>query len=293
MDGVWATHRDGAIREMDIMIAQTMDGFRGILQIKDDTKVFDTLGNTTCLDTIWTAQPPVLDSPVDDPSERADDAGFKLRPGEEPRWVRDILSELMGVPLNVYTAAMQRWFRQHMFDHRISKEWWRPRYQNWEEYQALLGLDHEADGLEILAASAALRTHLNIQDEKIWNSCRNDFSEHDVKIVWSKAGAQLCDWPEPVPEHWETSGESSVEAPEPIQQVIRVLGGRLRVRDQKREYPAELGSPDRDDDFDKSLADLYMVTHRRKRQWRTPDFVAVKGKDLQVQTSQGFASRCA
>ncbi len=69
--------------------------------------------------------------------------------------------------------------------------------------------------------------HINIlQDEKIWNSRHNDFSEKDMTILWSEHGAQLCDWPEPSHERWETA-ESSLEmdTPEPVQQVIKVLGG--------------------------------------------------------------------
>ena len=80
-----------------------------------------------------------------------------------------------------------------MFDHQISKAWWYPRKLNWSIYQAILGSDMDADGLEILAASAVMSMHINIlQDEKIWNSRCNDFSEKDVTILWSEHGAQLC-----------------------------------------------------------------------------------------------------
>ena len=62
----------------------------------------------------------------------------------------------------------------------------------------MLGSGTDADGLEILAASAAMHMHINIlQEEKIWNSRQNDFSEKDVTILWSGCGVQLCDWPEP------------------------------------------------------------------------------------------------
>ncbi len=64
--------------------------------------MYNTLGDAPCLETIWTSQLPVLDSPIDNLEERADDAGFKLHPGEEPRQICDILSELMGVPIDVY-----------------------------------------------------------------------------------------------------------------------------------------------------------------------------------------------
>ncbi len=57
MDGVWTSHKDGNMREMDIMIAQTMDDFHEILQIKDDSNTYDTLGDLTCFDTMWTNQP--------------------------------------------------------------------------------------------------------------------------------------------------------------------------------------------------------------------------------------------
>ena len=118
-----------------------------------------------------------------------------------------------------------------MFDHQISKAWWYPRKLNWSVYT-------DVDGLEILAASAAMCMHINIlQDEKIWNSRCNDFSEKDVTILWSEHGAQLCDWLEPSHERWKTSAESSLEmeASELICLVIKVLGGQPRVRDKKSE----------------------------------------------------------
>ena len=39
------------------MLVQTIGGFRDVLQIKDDTNVFDTLGDASCLESIWTSQP--------------------------------------------------------------------------------------------------------------------------------------------------------------------------------------------------------------------------------------------
>ena len=125
-----------------------------------------------------------------------------------------------------------------MFDHQISKAWWYPWKLTWSVYQAMLGSDTDADGLEILAASAAMHMHINIlQEEKIWNSRCNNFSEKDVTILWSERGVQLCNWPESSHEQWETSAESSLEmeAPEPIHMVIKVLGGQPRVHDKKSE----------------------------------------------------------
>ncbi len=78
MDGVWSTHPNGWFLEMDIMLVQTMDGFREVLQIKDDTNVFDTLGNASGLESVWTSQPPVLDAPVANPTLCAEDAGYKI-----------------------------------------------------------------------------------------------------------------------------------------------------------------------------------------------------------------------
>ena len=73
---------------------------------------------------VWTNKPPVLDMPVDNPEERADDAGYKIRPGKELRAIRDILSELMGVPKATYKGLLQCWFCQYMFEHPVSKAWW-------------------------------------------------------------------------------------------------------------------------------------------------------------------------
>ncbi len=63
-------------------------------------------------------------------------------------------------------------------------------------YQEMLGTDRDADGLELLAASVVLWTHINVlQEDKIWNLCRNDYSEKDMTIILSKDGALICDWP--------------------------------------------------------------------------------------------------
>ncbi len=57
------------------------------------------------------------------------------------------------------------------------------------------------DGLELLAASVVLQIHINIlQEDKIWNSYRNNYSEKDITIVLSKDGALICDWLVPIPE---------------------------------------------------------------------------------------------
>ena len=73
MDGVWSTHSNGQFLETDIMLVQTTDGFREVLQIKDDINIFDTLGDASCLETAWTSQPPVLDAPVANPTLCAED----------------------------------------------------------------------------------------------------------------------------------------------------------------------------------------------------------------------------
>ncbi len=80
----------------------------------------------------------------------------------------------------------------------------------------MLGTDHDADGQEILAASVALYTHINIlQEEKVWNSHRNNYSKKDITIVVSREGALVCDWPVPVPDYWETSVDSSMDQDAP------------------------------------------------------------------------------
>ncbi len=123
MDGVWMSHKDGNMQEMDIMIAQTMDSFCEILQIKDDSNTYDTLADSTCFDTVWTNQLLILDALVLNPEERATDAGYNIHLGDDPHSMRDVLSELMGVPKSTYKGLIQWWFYQHMFDHQISKAW--------------------------------------------------------------------------------------------------------------------------------------------------------------------------
>lgn len=102
---------------------------------------------------------------------------------------------------------MRWWFCEHFYQHWISVQWWQQRNQSWPLYQALLDTNADADGLEVLAASAAMRMHLNIlQQDQVWTLRRNDYSEQDVTIVIGTEGALLCEWPEIVPQNWETSG---------------------------------------------------------------------------------------
>ncbi len=96
-----------------------------------------------------------------------------------------------------------------------------------------------------------MRTHLNIlQDEQIWTLCRNDYSERAVTIVIGVKGALLCEWPDPVPMRWETSGaetltdtlpanvsgdsgdvpQASSGIPESVQKLVKILGGRPCMR---------------------------------------------------------------
>ncbi len=85
------------------------------------------------------------------------------------------------------------------------------------------------DGLEVLAISAAMHTHLNIlQEDMVWTSYRNDFSEQDVTIVMCKEGAMLCEWPQPIP-----FSDKSVhnDPPASMRSVVSTLGGWPRVRD--------------------------------------------------------------
>ncbi len=84
------------------MLAQTTDGFHKVLKIKDNVELFDTLGDELCLETIWTSQLPRFTNPIEDPYERAEDTGCKIRLGEQPRKLTQILSELMGVSEQSY-----------------------------------------------------------------------------------------------------------------------------------------------------------------------------------------------
>ena len=134
--------------------------------------------------------------------------------------------------------------------------------------------------------------HINIlQDEKIWNSRHNDFSEKDVTILWSEHGAQLCNWPEPSHERWETSAESSLEMDtlELVCQVIKVLGGCPRVSDKKTDMPEvhDSSKSESDSKMDTDLHKLYIMKQRSSQLRHVPDtgcpscdFTAVRGIDL-------------
>ena len=77
MDSIYSTHKMGVLRECDLMLVQTMDGFREVLCIKDDIQLYETLGDTSCLDTHWTSQPLLFVAPVVDPIGQAKDIGYK------------------------------------------------------------------------------------------------------------------------------------------------------------------------------------------------------------------------
>ncbi len=108
MDGVWSMHLNGQLRESNLMLAQTMDGFCEVLKIKDDVELYDTLpGDATCLDSFWTSQPPRFTAPVEDPHERADDAGYQIQLGQSLWLLKSILSKLMGVFVSSYRFFMR------------------------------------------------------------------------------------------------------------------------------------------------------------------------------------------
>ena len=66
------------------MLAQTTNGFCEVLKIKDDVGIYDTLCDASCLDTMWTNQPPRFTAPVPDPMEHAQDTGYIICPGKLP-----------------------------------------------------------------------------------------------------------------------------------------------------------------------------------------------------------------
>lgn len=84
MDSIWSTCRSSVFRESNLMLAQTINGFREVLHIKDDIQLYETLGDTSCLDTLWTNQPPTFVALVVDPYGHAEDAGYRIQPGQEP-----------------------------------------------------------------------------------------------------------------------------------------------------------------------------------------------------------------
>ncbi len=161
-----------------------------------------------------------------------------ITPGQEPRSLRQVLSELMGVSVETYRHFACKWFRDNMNEHHVALDWWMKRHQSTMLYQAILGTaEGDTDGLEVLAISASMQMHLNIlQMDQVWTSHHNDYSKHDVMIVLSGGGALLCEWPEVVPPKWEMSAiDSSLEtsAEQPLQQdmlssvkkLVHTLGG--------------------------------------------------------------------
>ena len=84
LDGIWTTHGDGTFQEGDLMLAQTTDKFCKVLKIKDDVGIYDTLGDASCLDTVWTNQPPRFTALVPDQMEHAQDAGYIIYLGKSP-----------------------------------------------------------------------------------------------------------------------------------------------------------------------------------------------------------------
>ena len=150
-------------------------------------------------------------------------------------------------------------------------------------------------------ASVAMQMHLNIlQQDQVWTSRRNDYSEHDVIIVLGVDSTLLCKWPEVVPDQWETPEvDTSTEVgqgsdvsfekstPASLKMLEHGLGGRPCVWDLKHEYPVDLGSPSHSDTESEELSRMYVVAKPLKRGKQTPDtscpdcdFVAVKGADL-------------
>ncbi len=59
-----------------------------------------------------------------------------------------------------------------MNEHQVALDWWTKRHQSAMLYQAILGTaEGDADGLEVLAMSAAMQMHLNIlQMDQVWTS---------------------------------------------------------------------------------------------------------------------------
>ena len=157
----------------------------------------------------------------------------------------------MGVLLVTYHHFIRKQFCEHFQNYQIAHQWWDQCQLTQPLYHACLDSEYDADGLEVLVALAAMRTHLKIlQDEQIWTSCRNDYSERDITIVIGVEGALLCEWPDPVPSRWETSSaESSADTllantsmesgnvqqlnsgvPESVQRLVKTLGGRPCMR---------------------------------------------------------------
>ncbi len=136
MDGIWSTHRSGVFHESDLMLAQTTDGFCEVLRIKDDIQLYETLRDVSCLDTLWTNQPPLFMAPVVDPYGHAEDAGYKVQLGQEPRKLLHILSKLMGVSPVTYCHFTRKWFCKHLQNHWIAHKWWDQHQLTWQLYHA-------------------------------------------------------------------------------------------------------------------------------------------------------------
>ena len=85
--------------------------------------------------------------------------------------------------------------------------------------------------LMVLVMSAAMRTHMNIlQEEMIWTSRQNDYSECDITIILSIEGVLLCEWPEPALMHYETSVEAQdcsfeKDTPASVHDLTHSIGG--------------------------------------------------------------------
>ena len=138
------------------MLAQTTDGFREVLHIKDDIQLYETLGDASCLDTHWTNQPPTFVALVVDPFGQAEDAGYRVQPGQEPRKLKQILSKLMGVLPMTYHHFTRKWFCEHFQNYQIAHQWWDQHQLTWPLYHACLDSEYNADGLEVSAMSAEL-----------------------------------------------------------------------------------------------------------------------------------------
>ena len=165
---------------------------------------------------------------------------------------------------------------------------------------AILGTaEGDADGLEVLAMSAAMQMHLNIlQMDQVWTSHHNDYSKYDVTIVLSRGSlvvqvawggstkmgdvgnrflfGDFC---------WTDVAAGYAELCE--KKLVHTLGGWPRVRTLSCEFPLDLGSPTQEDQDLSQLKKLYTVDKKQSQKWCTPDtkcqicdYIMVKGADL-------------
>ncbi len=152
-----------------------------------------------------------------------------------------------------------------------------------------------------------------LQQDQVWTLWRNDYSEQDVTIIISVEGALLCEWPEAIPQNWETSGvDTSSEAipgPDPLldqstplslQTLAKALGGHPWIRTLKHEYLADIGSPTHSDTDTEDLKKMFVVSKPPKRGKHTPDmkcpdyeFVAVRGSDLYYHIKELHLKACS